>query len=140
MIEITFAYSVKPDAPPTDINTAVGTLSLTVYDEMHAVLKSLINGNVILNCCTTITNENNQFFLSHFATTPENAQLFLNEYTETTAWWDQRGIEFKISQKEIDFDTVDNFNLIKIFDDNDILYGLKTLERTISSPSRTLAT
>ena len=124
MIEITFTYSVKPGAPVVDINV-VGAISLKVYDEMYVRVKQLINENVILNCCISMINENNQFLLKHFATTPENAQLFLNEYVDPVAWWQPHGIDFKMSLAEIDPATIDHTATIPIFDDNNVLYGLE---------------
>jgi hypothetical protein len=141
MIEIIFALSVKSGAPAPDISTVVGeTISLVKYDEMQAGFKRLISENVILNCCIFKSNENNQLFLSHFATTPENAQLFASMFTETAVFWEPYDINWEMSQQEIDFDTVDPATMIMIIDDNDILYELKTPPvRTISSPSRALA-
>lgn len=145
MIEIIFALSVKSGAPATDISTVVGeTVSSVLYDEMQARFKQLISQNVILNCCVFKSNESNQLFLSHFATTPENAQLFISQYVsdtvDTAAFWQPYGIDWKLSQQEIDFDSIDPLTMNMLIDDNDILYGLKTPPvRTISSPSRALA-
>ena len=139
MIEITFTHSLKSDAPTTDIINIIEVKLLDVYDEMHARLKPLISQSVILNCCVNIINENNQIVMSHFATTPDNAQIFLNEYPNAVAWWEPHGIEFKIDQKEIDFDTVDIASMTMVIDNNDILYGLKNPRSAISSPSAALS-
>ena len=141
MIEIIFALSIKSGAPATDISTVVGeTVSSVWYDEMQAGFKQMISQNVMLNCCIFKSNESNQLFLSHFVTTPENVQLFASWFTETAALWEPYGINWEMSQQEIDFDTVDTATMIMVIDDNDILYGLKTPPvRTISSPSSALA-
>ena len=127
MIEITFALSVKSDAPATDISTVVGeTISFVLYDEMQAKFKQLISQNVILNCCVFKLNESNQLFTSHFATTPENAQFFASMFTETAAFWEPYGINWEMSQQEIDSATIDPTTTVPIFDDNNVFYGLES--------------
>jgi hypothetical protein len=143
MIEITYTHSLKSDASATDISVVGEILLLEKYDEMHARFKQLISQNVILNCYVIVINENNQLLISHFATTPENAQLFISQYVsdtfDTAAFWQPYGIDWKLDQQEIDFDSIDPLTMNMLIDDNDILYGLKNSVPTISSPSRALA-
>jgi hypothetical protein len=125
MIEIIFTLSVIPNGPATDISIVKETIRNTeVYDALWVLLKPLVDENVILNYTTSII-ENNQFIQSHYATTPENAQLFLNEYVDPVAWWQPHGIDFKMSLAEIDPATIDHTATIPIFDDNNVLYGLE---------------
>jgi len=74
--------------------------------------------------------------VSHFATSPENAQLFLSLYFDTVAFWEKYGIDWKSSQREIDFDAIDPETLILLVDNN-VMYGVKP-PSTISSPSAAL--
>lgn len=122
MIKITFTHSVKPEGPATDISI-VEEVSREIYDHMYARLKQFVEQNVILNCVILI-KENNQIIVSHFATTPENAELFLSAYIEPVAFWEPYGIDWKLDQEEIDFDTVNTATTITLFDDSDFLYGL----------------
>ena len=135
MIEITFALSVKSSHSGQDINRLVEQGFVEIHDVMCTKLKQLIENNVILNC-SILTNENNQITVSHFATSPENAQLFLNEYPDSVAWWEKYGIDWKSSQREIDFDTIDPGTLALIVDHN-VMYGVPP-PSTISSPSAAL--
>ena len=136
MIEITFALSVKSSHSGKDINRLVEQGFVELHDVMYTGLTQLIEDNVILNC-SVATNENNQVTVSHFATSTENAQLFLSLYFDTVAFWAKYGIDWKSSQREIDFDTVDPDTLMLLVDNN-VMYGVKP-PSTISSPSAALS-
>jgi hypothetical protein len=123
MIEIITTYSVKPDSSATDINIIKG-ICKEYYDVLYETIQPLIAGNVILNSVTMRT-ENNQLVMSHFATAPEKAQIYIDTNSPATSFWDHYGIEFTIEQKEIDFDTVDPTTINMIIDDNNVLYTLK---------------
>ena len=122
MIKITFTHSIIPNGPATDISI-VEEVSKDIYDTMHARLKQFVEQNVIANFAV-ILKENNQIIVSHFATTPENAQIFIDAYVDPVSWWRTYGVEFEMSQQEIDINTVDTSTTISIFDENDWLYGL----------------
>jgi hypothetical protein len=126
MIKITFTHSVVPNGPATDISIIFEIIRSTeVYNVLWSMVKPLVDENVILNYTTSIT-ENNQFIQSHYATTPENAQLFLNKYNEAVAFWEPYGINWEMSQQEIDSATIDPTATVPIFDDNNVFYGLES--------------
>jgi hypothetical protein len=123
MIQITFTHSIIPNGPATDLSI-IEDVSRDIYDTIYTRLKNFVEQNVILNCCIITYNENNQLIASHFASTSENAQLFIDAYADAVAFWEPYGIEFKISQKEIDFATIDTATTIELLDENGTLYGL----------------
>ena len=122
MIKITFTFSIKSGNPATDIEPIVKQGSIEVYDVMYAGLKQSVDENVISNSFVVI-NENNQITLSHFATSPENAQLFLSYYVDTVEFWAKYGIDWRLEQEEIDFGTVDPDTLIPCIVGN-VMYGI----------------
>ena len=122
MIEITATHSIIPDGPATDIGVVhIGVKE--IYDILYDQLRPVIDGNIILNLAD-IREENNQVLVRHFATTTENANSFIDSQVEPVAFWESHGIKYEISQREIDFDTVDTSTMIPVFDDNNILYGI----------------
>lgn len=123
MIEIISTYSVKSNSSLKD-TSIIKDISKEYYDQMYETMQPLINGNVILNSVTMRT-ENNQFTMSHFATTPEKAQIWIDTSATAVNLWDHYGIDLKIEQKEIDFDTIDPTTINVIIDDNNVLYALK---------------
>lgn len=122
MIKITFTLSIKSGNPATDIEPIVEQGSIEIYDVMYAGLKQLVEENVILNS-SVIINENNQITVSHFATSTENAQLFLSSYVDTIEFWAKYGVDWRLEQEEIDFDTVDPDTLIPLIVGN-VMYGI----------------
>ena len=122
MIKITFTLSIKSGNPATDIEPIVEQGSIEIYDVMYAGLKQLVEENVILNS-SVIINENNQITVSHFATSTENAQLFLSSYVDTVEFWAKYGVDWRLEQEEIDFGTVDPDTLIPLIVGN-VMYGI----------------
>jgi len=122
MIQITFTLSIKSGNPATDIEPIVEQGSIEIYDVMYAGLKQLVEENVILNS-SVIINENNQITVSHFATSTENAQLFLSSYVDTVEFWAKYGVDWRLEQEEIDFGTVDPDTLIPLIVGN-VMYGI----------------
>jgi len=122
MIEIITTYSVKSDSSTKDINI-IADICKEYYNVLYETTQPLISGNVLLNSVTMRT-ENNQLIMSHFATTAEKAQIWIDTNATATSFWDHYGIEFKVQQKEINFDTVDPTTLNMIIDDNNVLYTL----------------
>jgi hypothetical protein len=122
MIKITFTLSIKSGNPAIDISPIVEQGSIEIYDVMYAGLKQLVEENAILNS-SVIINENNQITVSHFATSPENAQLFLSSYVDTVEFWAKYGVDWRLEQEEIDFGTVDPDTLIPLIVGN-VMYGI----------------
>jgi len=122
MIQITFTLSIKSGNPATDIEPIVEQGSIEIYDVVYAGLKQLVEENVILNS-SVIINENNQITVSHFATSTENAQLFLSSYVDTVEFWAKYGVDWRLEQEEIDFGTVDPDTLIPLIVGN-VMYGI----------------
>ena len=123
MIEIITTYSVKSDSSTTDISI-IADISKEYYDVLYEKTQPLISGNVLLNSFT-IREENNQLMLSHFATTPEKAQIWIDISATGISFWDQHGIEFKTEQQEIDFDSIDPTTINMIINDDNVLYTLR---------------
>jgi hypothetical protein len=79
------------------------------------------------------------FTFENTVVTPFTTTLIVASTTsvDTVAFWAKYGIDWKSSQREIDFDTVDPDTLMLLVDNN-VMYGVK-LPSTISSPSAALS-
>ena len=135
MIQITFTHTVKSSHLGKDINELIEQGFAEIRDAIYAGYTQLIKDNVILNC-SAVTNENNRVVSMHFATSPENSQLFLSYHLDGAKFWETYGVDWQYDQHEIDFDTVDPHTLTQlIYDDSlDSLYGVN-IPSKISSPS-----
>ena len=88
--------------------------------QIYDLLKNCIDQQFILNTVWMgVANDSSKQVARYFATTPENAQAFLNVFLDMSAdfsikkMWSQIGVHIVANQYEIDFDLVeDNFDLI----------------------------